>query len=267
MSPVSLEPVIWTFRRWSYAFAMVFLAQIAAIWFLEDRPKNPPAPAPFRTEIHLAVDPWSAKQLAELPALSDPTVFVLPNRHGFSGPAWLTFAPQVYALTNWTEEPRWLGLKQEDLGKTFLEFVATNVSPPLLIANQSMPRSIVSDLVAPNLSGLTQSVFRIEGDLGQRRLLTPLVLPPWPHTDLLANTVVQAVVDAQGNPFSTVLLASSGLRDADQFALKLVADSRFEPMAEEKQPKHPADRLVWGRIIFQWHTLPPPTTNLSTGLP
>lgn len=264
MNAAALEPVAWTLRRWIYTFVAIFLAQVAAIWFLGERPKTPALPVPFSTAIHLAVDPWSAKQLAELPAMSDPTLFVLPNRHGFSGPAWLTFAPQQYPLTNWTEEPRWLGLKQDDLGKTFLEFVATNASPRLLIANQSMPRSIVSDLNVPNLPGLTQSVLRIEGDLVSRSLLTPMELPSWPHSDLLANTVVQAVVDPQGYAFSTVLLASSGLKEADQFALNLVASARFQPGAKEKRPKNPADQLIWGKVIFQWHTLPLPTTNIST---
>jgi hypothetical protein len=267
MSAGVYETVRWNARRWVYTIALVFLAQVGIIWLLGERPKDPPARLAFQTAIYLAVDPWAEQQLAGLPTMRDPTLFVLPSRHGFSGAAWLTFAPQQYQLTDWTEPPRWLELNQEQLGRTFFQFVATNVTPPLRIADKAMPRSIVTELSIPNLPVPTQSELRVEGDLARRRLLTSAELPSWPHSELLTNTVVQAVVDSQGHTFSKVLLASCGSKEADQFALKLVAGARFAPIRTEKPAQNSAGQLAWGRIIFQWHTLPPSAANASAAQP
>ena len=263
MNATALEPVRWPLHRWIYASVVVFLVQVGLIWLLGERAKAPPSPVPFHTTIHLAADPWSVKQLADLPTLSDPTLFILPNLHGFSGAAWLNFKPQEYPRANWTEDPRWLALNQNALGETFMEFVATNVAQPLLIANQSMPKSIISDLTVPNPPVPAESQLRVEGNLARRPLLAPLALPAWPHMDLLTNTVVQTAVDVEGYPFSMILLSSCGLVQADEFAMNLVAGARFQPMAKQKRPRHEADALTWGKMIFQWHTLPPPNTNTT----
>jgi hypothetical protein len=261
MSGTALEPLPWPLRRWISTAVGVFLAQVGLIWLLGERAKAPPSSLPFQTKIHLAADPWSLKQLSDLPTISDPTLFVLPNLHGFSGAAWLTFKPQEYPPANWTEDPRWLALNQKVLGTTFMEFVATNVSAPLLIANQSMPPSIISDVNVPNPPVPTQSLCRIEGDLARRPLLIPPQLPSWPSMDLLTNTVLQAAVDVEGYAFSTLLLVSCGLKEADQFAMDLVTAARFQPLAKEKRSRDEANQLTWGKIIFQWHSLPPLPTN------
>jgi hypothetical protein len=267
MNATVLEPARWPLRRWIYSFLAVFLVQVGLIWLLGERVKIPPPPVPLRTTIHLAADPWSAKQLSDLPTIGDPTLFVLPNLHGFSAAAWLNFKPQEYPLADWTEEPRWLTLNPKALGQTFVEFMASNVPSPLLIANQAMPRSVVSDLNVPNPATAAQSQLRVEGDLARRPLVTPLELPPWPHSDLLTNTVVQAVVDAEGLTFSTTLLVSCGYREADQFAMNLIAGARFQPIAREKRSREDGEPLTWGKVIFQWHTLPLPASNASTTPP
>jgi len=263
MNAMALEPVRWPLHRWVYTLLAVFLAQVGLIWLLGERAKTPPSPVPFRTAIHLAADPWSVKQLADLPSISDPTLFVLPNLHSFSGGAWLHFKPQEYPLADWTEEPSWLALNRNTLGKSFMEFVATNISAPLLIANQPMPRPIVSDVNVPNPPLPAQSQLRVEGGLAWRPLMAPLELPSWSHTDLLANSVVQAAVDVQGHTFSTTLLASCGLKEADEFALNLVARARFQPMVKEHRSRDEAGQLTWGKMTFQWHTLPPPAGSAA----
>lgn len=267
MNTTALELAHWPLHRWVYTLLGVFLAQVGLIWLLGERAKTPPSAVPFRTTIHLAADPWSARQLTDLPTISDPALFVLPNLHSFSGAAWLSFQPQEYPLADWTEDPRWLALNPNTLGKSFMEFVATNVPAPLLIANQPMPRPVVSDLSAPNPPLPAQSQLQIEGDLARRPLVVPLELPPWMHTDLLTNSVVQAAVDAGGYTFSATLLASCGLKEADQFAMNLVARARFQPLAKENGSRDEADPLTWGKIIFRWHTLPPSGTNVSAAQP
>ena len=65
-----------------------------------------------------------------------------------------------------------------------------------------------------------------------RRLVQPIELPPWPYQDLLTNSVVQMVVDAEGRPASVpVLLSSSGCPAADEYALEQAQAARFEPVS------------------------------------
>jgi len=93
----------------------------------------------------------------------------------------------------------------------------------------------------------------------------------------LANSVVQVVVDAEGRPISATLYPDdsgpgprtfgSGLKEADEQALALAKAARFNPMTGGGPDRvtSPTAQLTWGRMIFQWHTLPvatnaPPAT-------
>jgi hypothetical protein len=83
-------------------------------------------------------------------------------------------------------------------------------------------------------------------------------LPSWPYADVIAPSCVQVLVNAAGEVVSTTLLpldnrseAASRYDAADQRALDLARTARFAP----------APRLTIGRLIFNWHTVPPPATN------
>src|SRR6266446_2278968 len=205
MSVALLEPPRWTTRRWIQTVALAFLVQAALIFLLVERQQPVPSPPKFGTKIQLAADGSSARSLGELSAVSDPAAFALPNAHGFSGAAWLTFAPLTYQLTDWTEPPRWLALDERHLGQAFAAFVATNASPPLLIADKPLPRLTAAVIYAAAEPLSTQSVLRLEDDLARRSLVAPLPLPSWPNTDVLTNSIVQLLVDAQGQTLSAVL--------------------------------------------------------------
>ena len=267
MSVALLEPPRWTTRRWIQTVALAFLAQAALIFILVERQQPVPSPPKFGTKIQLAADGSSARSLTELSAVSDPTAFALPNAHGFSGAAWLTFAPLTYQLTDWTEPPRWLAPDARQLGQAFAAFVATNASPPLLIADKPLPRLAVSAGYAPADPRSTQSVLRLEDDLARRPLVAPLALPSWPHTDVLTNSIVQLLVDAEGQTLSAVLLATSGLSEADDYALKLAGGARFQPLRRPDGRPDVTGPLGWGKLIFQWHTIASPTTNVATANP
>ncbi len=247
--------------------AVAFLAQAALIFLLAERQQPPPSLPQFATRIQLAADGSSAQRLAGLLTVSDPTAFALPNFHGFSGAAWLTFAPMTYQLTDWTEPPRWLALDERRLGQAFSAFVATNISPPLLIADKPLPRLTVAAVYAPADLLPTQSVLRLEEDLARRSLLAPPSLPSWPHTDVLTNSIVQLLVDAEGQTLSAVLLAASGLSDADNYALKLANRARFQPLRRPDGRPDITGPLSWGKMIFQWHTIAPPATNAAVAGP
>ena len=260
-------PAGWTRRRWGYALAASFFAQVALLLYFGEKPHPLAPPAQFTTAIFLAADPWSEQQLTRDALWRDPTLFALPHARGFSGEAWLNFTPIQHRPKDWTEPPRWLALPAHGLGETLSRFLTTNTPAPLRIADKPLPRLIRSDPLVPNPPLPTRSMLRIEGDLGRRPLREGLELPSWPHYDVLTNTVVELCVNAEGQPVVTTLRGESGLRAADQFAAKFAAAARFQPLPRKKEQTPLADTLTWGRLIFQWRTLPPLTTNASAGQP
>ena len=97
-SPVQ-QPA-WPRRRWGWTIASVFAAQVGLIfWLGESGPvrSRPPGPDPT---LRLA-----GGFSAEVLALQDPTLFALPHRQGFSGPAWLKVSPVPNRPSDWSEEP------------------------------------------------------------------------------------------------------------------------------------------------------------------
>jgi hypothetical protein len=122
----------------------------------------------------------------------------------------------------------------------------------------------------PQAAGPTQSLLRLEGGLAGRRLVQPIKLKPWPFKEILTNSVVQVVVDAQGQPVSVpVLLSSSGCPAADDYALGQARAARFESVSR-KGPgtmPDPVAHLSWGRLVFVWQTLPLPPTDAPPSSP
>jgi TonB family protein len=108
----------------------------------------------------------------------------------------------------------------------------------------------------------------LEGELVGRGLLTKPRLPARENGELLGSSVVQVVVDAAGRPVSVTLLPpGSGLPDADNEALDEARKARFEPLpgALSGPDPPPLKSLRWGRMVFNWATLPLPGTNNVTG--
>jgi hypothetical protein len=75
--------------------------------------------------------------------------------------------------------------------------------------------------------------------------------------DVIAPSRVQLLINRDGTVASAVLLETTGYAaadhcaPADQQALDLARTLRFAP----------ADRLMFGEIDFDWHTVPLTTTN------
>jgi hypothetical protein len=239
---------------------VVLLVQIALIFWLG---RNRPAPIPsfnFGPKNYMP-----AIAHAAWPGLPDAAQFVLANRHGFSGEAWLQFQSPQYDLQPWSEPPQPLALPVGQLGSDLAEYVRTNKDRPFELAPKAEPQM---DVVIPDENlGIARSTLTIEGELVNRRLVTPIKLTSWPANDILTNSEVLVGVDAFGNVFSSVLVASkgSGSKEADAAALRLAAQARFRPMAWTGPGQLPeADRrLRWGRMVFHWQTVPLPATNAA----
>jgi hypothetical protein len=252
MMQAQVEPWPWPRRRWWTFLVLAFASQVALIFWLSERATSlprPPAPPPI---LHLA-----PAESSELLALTDPTLFALPHVESFSGLAWMQVPPRKFPSFQWTETPRWLPLPTQELGAAFSRFIKTNAFSRLETVTESRPELIIPEPLTSS-GARRASRLELQDGLTQRPLLTKIELPSWPFTDLLTNTVVQLLVDASGQPVSPTLLTSSGLKEADQFALDKARATRFQPVPVEPGlvRSRPTAHLTWGKMVFEWHTVP-----------
>jgi hypothetical protein len=267
MNPLALERTGWPRRRLVYAVVGVFLAQAGLVLVLSQRQPPWPRRPEFHTVVSLATGGPSLAEFEQATALHDPTLLALPSLNGFSGAAWLRFEPLVYQPSEFTEPARWLALDERSLGVAFSTFVRSNdlLSPPN--ADRPLPPLQRYEPNYPSAAAPSESRLRIEGELTSRPLLTKTELQSWPYSEVLSNTVVQVVVDADGRALSTALLRESGLPEADQHAVKLAQNARWQPLEAAARSANAFEQLTWGRLIFQWHTLPSLTTNHTLPIP
>jgi TonB family protein len=263
MTSTLVESEPWSRRRRWGLVALIFGVQIGLIFWLGDHKPIRPRPAAPAFTFKLA-----GKTSAEMLALNDPTLFALPQRQTPAGLASQRTLRPGAPTFQWPEPTNSLLLAVGQLGAVFSRFIETNASDSL-----HLPATLKPTLTLPSLPTLAvsaeQSTLLLEGDLAQRRLVTPLPLRSWPNPDILTNSVVRLAVDSEGRPVSPTLLSSSGSTAADQYALELARAARFEPV--RRNPADPALKpaadLSLVRMTFRWHTLPPPPTNSPAASP
>jgi len=249
-----LDPRPWTARCWWTVFVLLLLAHLGLLLVFSD--KKPLAVRPVTHVPFLQL----ASGHDDFIALSDPTLFALPQAHDFVTPVWNQ--PPVLTLPSfhWTETPRWLPLPAKSLGKAFGRFMDTNQftawSPDF------KPEPKFSTPALPDAFALpTHSTLRLRGALARRPLLNAPAVPDWPATDVLAPSKVQVLVNPLGQVISAVLLPPDyGFETAphddlaNQQALALARTARFAP----------APQITIGQMIFTWHTVPMPPSAPAT---
>jgi hypothetical protein len=257
MTCAPVEPRPWSLRRWGGIVALILVVQLGLIFWLGGTTPIRPGPAAAGFTLHLAT-PASA----ELRALNDPTLFTLPHPEGFSGPAWQRVSRPEFRPFEWSAPTNRLALALDRLGTVFNRLVGRNhFSAP------QIPAQPEADPTLPDLPPLAlladRSVLQLEDGLAQRRLLAPLKLKSWTNTNMLSNTIIQIIVDAEGRPVSPTLLSGSGWAEADQYALELARAARFEPVSRNpaETDANPTAHLSWGKMIFRWHTIPTPPAS------
>ena len=255
-----VEPRAWSRRRWWLAILLVFAVQAGALFVLRDRRQIVPPQARHAPTLRLSTGP------IELLGVNDPTLFALPRRMGFSGEAWLKSESLPFQPDDSPEEPRFLSLQTPELGVTFKKFVESKI--PVRFQTLAMPEPEAAMPPPPPLEPVfVVPTLRIEGDLKNRQLLTPFVLPASTNVDLLTNTVIQVSVDARGNTFSATLLLPPGRSPTpdDLDALERVKSARFESI-EPTGPGKPERRtpdLTLGTMIFESQ----PSHRIATNAP
>jgi TonB family protein len=242
---------------------LIFGVQLALIFWLGDTTLVHPRPIAPGLTLKLA-----GSASAELLALHDPTLFALPHKQGVSAPAWLqTPQPEFHSFA-WPEPTNHPHLAIDPLGAAFNQFVETDSFNPLPLPAKPLPELTLPEL-PPLAISAAPSTLRLEWNQAPRRLRTPLDLRSQENPEILTNTVVQVVVDAEGRPTFVTLLSGSGSKTADQQALEQANAAEFEPLDRNPAgtPLSPAALLTWGRMIFQWHTLPLRPTNAPAASP
>jgi hypothetical protein len=246
-------------RRWWLFALLIFAGQVALIFWLSDFSAPAVRRAPTAPTLRLVSGPVN-----ELFALNDPTLFALPHERSFSGRARRLMNPAPYRPFEWNAELEWLPLPAAQLGHGLAKFLETNRVEVLTTLAAPEPALIQPELSSAPVFARKSSV-RIEGQLKNRKLLTPLEPSSWPHSDLLTNTVVDLVVREDGWPLSVTLLRpGSGSKEADEQARRLASTARFESFVRSGPGSDAQSQagLMWGTMIFTWHTLP--ATNSAT---
>jgi hypothetical protein len=240
----------WTRNKFIFLIAFALALHVALIFIFGTKKQIVPRAV---TEVpHLQL----ADSASELITLGDPTLFARPNAHDFVTAFWQR--PQLVRQPDfhWTEAPRYLLPAPEKFGAAFREFMQTN-PPPAMPLNFKPEPKLIEPVTAFDDAMPQATTLQISGELSQRRRLNQIELPSISVNDVIAPSVVQALVDTAGNVASTVLLPDNGIEAAahydlaDQLALQLARNLRFAP----------APRLMFGEIIFNWHTVPLTATN------
>jgi TonB family protein len=253
-SPAALEPSGahhaegWSRSRWFLVITLVFGLHLAAIFLFGE--KKPATPRPVINVPRLTF----AGHPGELLALTDPTLFVLPQRRDFASAGWLETPDVKPPSFRWTEAPRWLAFSPEGLGTAFNQLAQTQFFPARPFNFKPAPELTAPAPVA-GPAPARQSTMQVADDLAPRLLPAAISLTNWPYADVLKPGVVQVLVDAAGNVISTAPIESSGYDLADQSALAIARSLRFKPAA---QP-------AFGRVIFNWQTVPPATNTEEGG--
>lgn len=261
MNPLALQSGGWSRRRLICVGALLFMTQVSLVLWLGQRARPLPQRPAFNTVVSLVPDGPPMEQFEKFIALEDPTLFALPGLNGFSGPAWLLYPALDYQPPDYSEPLRWLEINEQSLGETFSGFLATNTLVAPMIADKPLPPLQRYEPNYPNEPVPARSLLRIEGELAGRTLPGASLLKSWPHSQLLSNTITQVVASPDGVTLSATLLTGSGLTEADAYALKLAGNKRWRPLPRHDGGVDRAESLAWGRMTFEWHTLPLPTSN------
>ena len=244
----TVESRFWPRARWGLALVLVLAMQMGFIFAFSDRSPVASPQKKLSPTIRLATGTRD-----ELLLLSDPTLFVLPHRQGFSGETWLKIPPLTTSPFQWTEARQWLKLGEEELGATFNHFMGTNFFEAARFEMMPSPELTRVD-VEPEIIISGKSSVHLGGALVGRGLRAPVEVPPWPYEDVIAPSRVQVLVDGAGNVIDALSLPSENPnepatrlnKEADQNAVRLAKTARFEPM-----PKGGTDVTV-GEMIFDW---------------
>ena len=242
--PEPLPAAGWGWNKFGAVIVLAFAAHLAFVFLLGT--KKPVAPRAVRNvPVFQLTEPGS-----DLIRLTDPTLFALPHPEDYLAAAESLLPAVLTNVFGYTEPPAFLMPDPAAWGAAFNAFMQTKRSEAFRPSFKPEPQLVMPRLAME--SAMPQhSTWRMAGQITGRRILNLHNAPTLTLNDVIGPSHVQLLVDQDGNVASAVLLESSGYDAADQQALDLARTLRFAP----------ADRIMFGRLIFNWHTVPMTSTN------
>jgi hypothetical protein len=242
----------WSRGRFVLVAALLFAGQAGLVLLLGERPSPPPLAAAPRMVLRLLDAPLDDEKWTEHVFADNPTVFPSSSPHGFAGQAWLRL-PVPGDASALREPPpvflefaaNWSGAEDNPAGRE-------SRHASFRWSGQPAPPPDIVPALPPAEASRPESFLRIEGGLAGRQIAPPAVLPSWPAHFLVTNSVVQFAVNRAGQVVSAVLLAGSGLKEADDSALAAVHVLRF------RRAGPTAPEYTWDTATFYWKTIEPP---------
>ena len=264
MTTAAPSPDGWSTRRWAMVVALIFAAHAGLIVLLEEHTAPAPRPRDTGLTVAMVLDPATGRRLLDALAVSDPTLLPLGNARTGPPPAWKSFSPSEQRLQEAVASAPVLAQPAAGLGTVFGAFVRTNTVSSAPVPDR--PAALASLPTPPATASAGKSTLRIQGELALRPLVAPMQPRSWPHTNLLASSVVQVLVNSAGEVLSPRLATGGGSPDtvqrmADQQALELARSLRFEPRAAT------GAGFTAGTLVFQWHVTAPPATTVRPSTP
>jgi hypothetical protein len=255
MSAPKLIPSGWSRGRFLLMAALLFAGQAGWVLLMGERPRPSPLPAAPREVLRLLDAPLDDEKWTQHVFAGDPTVFPSSSPHGFADQAWHRLPAHDVAAALREPPPaflefaaNWSGADLNPAGwesrQTSFQWAGQPGPPP-----DSAPAFPAAEASRP------ESSLRIEGGLAGRWLAPPVELPAWTNSFLVTNSVVQFAVNRAGQVISAVLLAGSGLKEADDSALATVNVLRFRPVGTA------APEYAWDTATFYWKTIEPRPQN------
>jgi hypothetical protein len=244
MLEIEKDLVRWPRGKWIGVVIFVFAAQVGAIIWGSQKKAAVREFYPKETIVALP----EQVQKSDWDELDDPFLFATANWHGFSADAWLKKPEWRAPETGRPVPARFLDYSQGRGASGSLP-----ESEPFAFLERRKPAAVfLTPREAP--TSARKSELRVEG-LEERRLINELTLATQFHTDVLSNTVVEALVGRDGLVISARVVENSGSVKADADALALTRTARFSP----KGGTNPAPAL--GKLIFEWFALDLSATN------
>jgi len=248
MSATKTIPSGWSRGRFMLVAALLFAGQAGWVLLVGERPQPRPVPVAPRVTLRLLETPLDEEKLTKHFFAGDPTVFPSSSPHGFADQAWpgdYTAALPEPAPAFLAFAANWAGAVPKPDGLESRQTPFQFVRPP------GPPPASAPDFPAAEASR-PESFLLIEGALAGRQLGPRVVLPSWTNNYLVSNSVVQFGVNRAGQVISAVLLAGSGLKEADDAALATVNVLRFRPAGTG------VPEFAWDTADFYWKTIEPP---------
>ena len=242
----------WSRGRFLLVAALLFAGQAGWVLLLGERARPSRLPAAPPMLLRLLAAPLDQERWSRDVFAGDPAVFPSSSPHGFAHQAWGLLRANDYPAPLLEPPPAFLEFAGTGSGADLQPAAPVLLQTPFPWDSQSGFPPESGPAFSAAEASRPESFLRIEGGLAGRQLETPVVLPSWANGFLVTNSVVQFAVNRSGQVNSAVLLAGSGLKEADDSALAAVNLLRFFPVGGD------APELAWDTATFYWKTIPPP---------